>query len=85
MIMGLYSGPRSGIESRKLEIITSLFCTLKLISISLFQANWYKAEQYCRFHGMHLCSIDNADEQKDLQEHIQVITGLFIRSNIGLG
>ena len=18
------------------------------------QANWYKAEQYCRFHGMHL-------------------------------
>ena len=21
---------------------------------NLLQANWYKAEQYCRFHGMHL-------------------------------
>jgi len=36
-----------------------------------FKANWYKAEQYCRFHGMHLASINSADEQKDLQEHIQ--------------
>ena len=40
----------------------------------IFQANWYKAEQYCRFHGMHLASIDSADEQRDLQEHIQVLT-----------
>ena len=39
---------------------------------SLFlQANWYKAEQYCRFHGMHLASINSAEEQRDLQEHIQ--------------
>ena len=36
-----------------------------------FQANWYKAEQYCRFHGMHLASINSAEEQRDLQEHIQ--------------
>jgi len=36
-----------------------------------FKANWYKAEQYCRFHGMHLASINSADEQKDLQDHIQ--------------
>ena len=35
------------------------------------QANWYKAEQYCRFHGMHLASINSAEEQRDLQEHIQ--------------
>jgi hypothetical protein len=38
-----------------------------------FKANWYKAEQYCRFHGMHLCSIDTAEEQRDLQEHIQAV------------
>ena len=43
----------------------------------LFQANWYKAEQYCRFHGMHLASINSAEEQRDLQEHIQAYgTGL---------
>ena len=37
------------------------------------QANWYKAEQYCRFHGMHLASINSGEEQKDLEEHIQSI------------
>merc|ERR1712045_662657 len=36
-----------------------------------FKANWYKAEQYCRFHGMHLASINSEEEQRDLQEHIQ--------------
>lgn len=36
-----------------------------------FKANWYKAEQYCRFHGMHLASVNTAPEQKDLEEHIQ--------------
>ena len=35
------------------------------------QANWYKAEQYCRFHGMHLASVNSADEQKELEDHIQ--------------
>ena len=35
------------------------------------QANWYKAEQYCRFHGMHLASINSAEEQQNLEEHIQ--------------
>ena len=35
------------------------------------QANWYKAEQYCRFHGMHLASINSEEEQRNLQEHIQ--------------
>merc|ERR1739842_210061 len=29
-----------------------------------FKANWYKAEQYCRFHGMHLASINSAEEGK---------------------
>ncbi|XP_059089711.1 mannose-binding protein C-like isoform X3 [Tigriopus californicus] len=36
-----------------------------------FKANWYKAQQYCRFHGMHLASINSAEEQRDLQEHVQ--------------
>jgi len=36
-----------------------------------FKANWYKAEQYCRFHGMHLASINKEVEQKDLEEHIE--------------
>jgi len=36
-----------------------------------FKANWYKAEQYCRFHGMHLASINSADDQKNLQDHVQ--------------
>lgn len=36
-----------------------------------FKANWYKAEQYCRFHGMHLASINSAAEQRNLQDHIQ--------------
>ena len=35
------------------------------------QANWYKAEQYCRFHGMHLASVNSADEQRELEDHIQ--------------
>merc|ERR1711936_504154 len=28
-----------------------------------FKANWYKAEQYCRYHGMHLASINSEEEQ----------------------
>jgi len=38
-----------------------------------FKANWYKAEQYCRFHGMHLASINSVQEQKELEEHLQSI------------
>ena len=45
----------------------------KGVNVNILQANWYKAEQYCRFHGMHLASIDSADEQRDLQEHIQAV------------
>merc|ERR1711902_248484 len=35
-----------------------------------FKANWYKAEQYCRFHGMPLASINSEQEQRNLEEHI---------------
>merc|ERR1719189_3466395 len=31
-----------------------------------FKANWYKAVQYCRFPGMHLASINSAEEQDNL-------------------
>ena len=33
----------------------------------ILQANWYKAEQYCRFHGMHLASINSEEEQRELE------------------
>lgn len=35
-----------------------------------FKANWFKAEQYCRLHGMYLASINSELEQKNLEEHI---------------
>jgi len=35
-----------------------------------FKANWYKAEQFCRFHNMHLASINSEQEQRELEEHI---------------
>merc|ERR1712036_114795 len=35
-----------------------------------FKANWYKAEQYCRFHGMHLASVNSEEEQRNLEDHI---------------
>jgi len=36
-----------------------------------FKANWYRAEQYCRFHGMHLASINSRSEQADLESLLQ--------------
>ena len=39
-------------------------------SVKNIQANWYKAEQYCRYHGMHLASVNSEEEQKNLEEHI---------------
>jgi len=38
-----------------------------------FKANWARSAQYCRYHGMHLASIDNAQDQKQLEEHIESI------------
>lgn len=35
------------------------------------QANWYKAAQYCRFHGMHLASISSQEENDNLEKHIK--------------
>ena len=55
--------------------VTPHYCLKYILTptwqLSLTQANWFKAEQYCRFHGMHLASINSEQEQKNLQEHIQ--------------
>ena len=40
-----------------------------LLTLSL-QANWFKAEQFCRYHNMHLASINSEEEQRMLEEHI---------------
>lgn len=34
------------------------------------QANWYKAAQYCRFHGMHLASISSQEDNDRLEKHV---------------
>ncbi|XP_011504822.1 PREDICTED: perlucin-like protein isoform X2 [Ceratosolen solmsi marchali] len=36
-----------------------------------FKANWYKAAQYCRYHGMHLVSISSQEENDKLEKHIK--------------
>ena len=45
----------------------SFFSEVVVIVWNIFQANWARSAQYCRYHGMHLASIDNA----------QVITEIF--------
>nr|XP_036215023.1 bromodomain-containing protein DDB_G0280777 isoform X2 [Bactrocera oleae] len=36
-----------------------------------FKANWFKASQYCRYHGMHLASIASQEENDRLEKHIR--------------
>ncbi|CAH0387958.1 unnamed protein product [Bemisia tabaci] len=36
-----------------------------------FKANWYRATQYCRYHGMHLASIGSQEENDKLEKHIK--------------
>jgi len=38
---------------------------------TFFKANWHKAAQYCRFHGLHLASIDTEEVQESLEYHIE--------------
>lgn len=42
-----------------------------LIIRLMFQANWYRASQYCRYHGMHLASIASQEENDRLEKHIK--------------
>eukprot|EP00090_Calanus_glacialis_P002633 TRINITY_DN11969_c0_g1_i8.p1 TRINITY_DN11969_c0_g1~~TRINITY_DN11969_c0_g1_i8.p1 ORF type:complete len:277 (-),score=48.17 TRINITY_DN11969_c0_g1_i8:110-940(-) len=36
-----------------------------------FKANWARSAQYCRYHGMHLASVNTEEEQNNIEEHIQ--------------
>ncbi|XP_014367902.2 pulmonary surfactant-associated protein D [Papilio machaon] len=36
-----------------------------------FKANWFKAQQYCRFHGMHLASISSQEENDRLEKYVK--------------
>merc|ERR1711936_543642 len=63
-------GANSNINIRFTMPLTKLGSKQYYLGI-FFKSNWYKAEQYCRFHGMHLASINTAEEQRDLQDHIQ--------------
>ena len=40
-------------------------------SFFALQANWYRASQYCRYHGMHLASIASQEENDRLEKHIK--------------
>lgn len=54
--------------------VSSLFAHLTYIYIffcSIFQANWFKAAQYCRFHGMHLASISSQEENDKLEKYVR--------------
>lgn len=37
----------------------------------VLQANWFKAQQYCRFHGMHLASISSQQENDKLEQYVK--------------
>ncbi|XP_044737509.1 uncharacterized protein LOC123299247 isoform X2 [Chrysoperla carnea] len=36
-----------------------------------FKANWFRANQYCRYHGMHLASISSQEENDKLETYIR--------------
>lgn len=39
----------------------------------LLQANWYRAAQHCRYHGMELASINNQEENDKLIEALETL------------
>ncbi|GLG95258.1 C-type lectin 37Db [Gryllus bimaculatus] len=41
-------------------------------------ANWYRAAQYCRYHGMHLASINSQEENDKLEKHIRDFGGYLM-------
>lgn len=53
------------------------FLFIKMIDMILlltkicFQANYFRATQYCRFHGMHLASITSQEENDKLEKYIK--------------
>jgi len=57
-------------SSGKLSSPPSLLSEKKYYFGIFFKANWFRAEQYCRFHGMHLASVNSVEEQKQVEEHV---------------
>lgn len=52
-------------------IILHLYILAFLVGLLLLlQANWYKAAQYCRFHGMHLASLSSQEDNDRLEKHV---------------
>ncbi|XP_037927301.1 rab5 GDP/GTP exchange factor-like [Teleopsis dalmanni] len=62
---------------RQLSWITAkhLACSIDEVNAEsrdlVYNANWFKATQYCRYHGMHLASISSQEENDRLEKHIQ--------------
>ena len=42
-----------------------------------WQANWYKAAKFCRYHGMQLASIESQEENDKLEKHVKEFGELF--------
>ncbi|GAB6022333.1 hypothetical protein CHUAL_006455 [Chamberlinius hualienensis] len=36
-----------------------------------FKANWYRSYQFCRYHGLHLVSIESQEENQRLEDYIK--------------
>lgn len=59
-------------DSFQTNIIKILCFEINLIVfIPFFQANWFRANQYCRYHGMHLASISSQEENDKLETYIR--------------
>lgn len=54
------------------------FFPLLMVFFLHSQANWFKAAQYCRFHGMHLASISSQEENDKLEKYVRD-SGTFIQ------
>merc|ERR1719481_952159 len=63
-------GLQSPTKSRFSMPLTTLGVKKYYLGI-FFKANWARAAQYCRYHGMHLASVNTEEEQRQLEEHIQ--------------
>jgi len=44
----------------------------RMYYFGLFQkANWFKAGQFCRYHGLHLVSLETSEENQRLEEYLR--------------
>lgn len=70
-----------GVDSKAMQSPTSSRFSLPLTTLGVkkyylgifFKANWARSAQYCRYHGMHLASVNTEEEQSNIEEHIQSI------------